>query len=237
MQKQLDPAESRGIADHGWLYSRHSFSFADYHNPERTGFGKLRVINDDIVAGGEGFPTHGHANMEIISIPLHGSLRHEDSTGSIHIIETGDVQIMSAGTGISHSEYNASDKDSVNFLQIWVIPQERGITPRYDQKTFDPAARHNQFQTILSPDKNNQDSLWINQNAWFTLADFDQEHDDFYDWHTPGHGLYLFVISGRLIAGGEMLSDRDGIAVTDTNTLSIRAISDSRILLMEVPLS
>ncbi|MBI1424051.1 MAG: pirin family protein [Gammaproteobacteria bacterium] len=237
MQKQLDPAESRGIADHGWLYSRHSFSFADYHNPERMGFGKLRVINDDIVAAGEGFPTHSHANMEIVSIPLHGSLRHQDSLGSIHTIETGDIQIMSAGTGITHSEYNGSDKDSVNFLQIWIIPQERGITPRYDQKTFDPAGRHNQFQTILSPERDSADSLWINQDAWFTLADFEQEHHDFYDWHAPGHGLYLFVISGRLIAGGEVLSDRDGIAVTDANTLSIRAISNSRILLMEVPLS
>ena len=236
MQKVLDHADSRGIADHGWLYSRHSFSFADYHNPERMGFGKLRVINDDIVAPGEGFASHAHDNMEIISVPLHGSLRHQDSMGNVHVIQTGDIQIMSAGTGITHSEYNASDKESVNFLQIWVRPQERDIPPRYGQRTFDPGKRHNQFQTILSPDTQQQDAMWINQDAWFSLADFEQEHHDVYTWHTPGHGVYLFVISGRLIAGGDMLSERDGIGITGRNALSIRAITDSRFLIMEVPM-
>jgi redox-sensitive bicupin YhaK (pirin superfamily) len=236
MHKILDPADSRGIADHGWLYSRHTFSFADYHNPERMGFGKLRVINDDIVAPGEGFANHSHANMEIVSIPLRGTLRHRDSLDNVHLIATGDVQIMSAGSGITHSEYNASDKEPVNFLQIWVLPQERGIAPRYAQKTFDPAGRHNQFQYILSPEQANPDTLWINQQAWFALADFEEEHHDVYDWHTPGNGMYLFVISGRLIAGGEILSARDGIAVSEVNSLSIRAISASQFLIMEVPL-
>jgi len=236
MNKVLDHAESRGISDHGWLYSRHTFSFSDYHNPERMGFGKLRVINDDIVAPGEGFATHAHDNMEIVSIPLRGTLQHQDSMENVHIIQSGDIQIMSAGTGITHSEYNASDKEPVNFLQIWVRPEQRDIPPRYAQKTFDPAARHNQFQLILSPDKAAQDALWINQNAWFTLADFDQEHHDVYSWHANDHGVYLFVISGRIIAGGEILSARDGIGVSGVNTLSIRAISDSQILIMEVPL-
>lgn len=235
MYKQLDHAESRGIADHGWLYSRHTFSFADYHNPERMGFGKLRVINDDIVAPGEGFATHGHSNMEIISIPLHGTLRHQDNMGNTHIIRAGDVQIMSAGTGITHSEYNASDSESVNFLQIWVLPDARNITPRYEQKTFDPRTRHNHFQCVLSPDKEDQDALWINQDARFMLADFDQEHHDIYSVQTPGHGVYLFVISGRVIAGGETLSERDGIGLIGLNTLSLRAISASQLLIIEVP--
>lgn len=236
MDKQLDHADSRGIADHGWLYSRHTFSFADYHNPDRMGFGKLRVINDDIVAPGEGFATHGHANMEIISIPLRGSLRHQDSTGNTHIIQTGDIQIMSAGTGITHSEYNGSDTESVNFLQIWVLPREKNITPRYAQKTFEPTGRHNDFQCIISPDRDNHESLWINQDARFLLADFDEEHHDIYTMHTPGHGAYLFVISGRMIVSGEMLSDRDGIGLTGHNNISLRAIRPSKLLLIEVPI-
>jgi len=236
MRKQLAPADSRGIADHGWLYSRHTFSFADYHNPERMGFGKLRVINDDIVSPGRGFDTHGHANMEIISIPLRGSLRHQDSTGNEHIIQTGDVQIMSAGTGITHSEYNASDTDSVNFLQIWVLPGELNIAPRYEQKTFGPEGRHNDYQCIISPEPDNPESLWINQDARFLLADFDQEHHDIYSIHTPGHAIYLFVISGRMIVSGEMLSDRDGIGLEGLNNISLRAISPSRLLLIEVPI-
>lgn len=236
MQKVLDQAESRGISDAGWLYSRHTFSFSDYQNPERIQFGKLRVINDDIVMPGEGFATHGHNNMEIISIPIRGTLKHKDSMDNVHIIEAGDIQIMSAGTGITHSEYNASDNDPVNFLQIWVLPEQRDIAPRYAQKTFDPAGRHNQFQLVLSPQRDNAESLWINQQAWFTLADFDQEHHEVYEWHQPENGVYLFVISGRVIAGGEMLNERDGIGVSAVNALSIRAITDSRILIMEVPL-
>lgn len=236
MQKLLDQAESRGISDTGWLYSRHTFSFSDYQNPERMQFGKLRVINDDIVAPGEGFATHGHNNMEIISIPIRGTLSHKDSMDNVHIIEAGDVQIMSAGTGITHSEYNASDNDPVNFLQIWVLPEQRDIAPRYAQKTFDPAGRHNRFQLVLTPQRDDPDALWINQQAWFTLANFEQEYHDVYQWRTPGHGIYLFVISGRLIAGGEMLSDRDGIGVSGVNALSIRAISDCQLLIMEVPL-
>lgn len=235
MNKHLDPADSRGIADHGWLYSRHTFSFAEYHNMERMGFGKLRVINDDTVVPSEGFATHGHANMEIISIPLRGSLRHQDNTGNTHIIQAGDIQIMSAGTGITHSEYNASDTEPVNFLQIWVLPRDLNIKPRYAQKTFDPAGRHNDYQCIVSPDSNETDALWINQDARFLLADFDQEHHDIYTVQTTGHGVYLFVISGRMIVSGEILSDRDGIGLTGLNNISLRAISPSRFLLIEVP--
>ena len=236
MDTVVDHSDSRGIADHGWLYSLHTFSFADYHNPERMGFGKLRVINDDIVAAGGGFATHPHNNMEIISVPIQGALRHQDSMGNVHVIQAGDIQVMSAGTGITHSEYNASDKDSVNFLQIWVRPQQLDIPPRYGQKTFDPSTRHNQFQYIISPDKDNTDTIWINQDAWFALADFDQECHDVYTWQTPGHGVYLFVISGRIIAGGEILNARDGIGVSGATSLSIRALTDCRLLLMEVPM-
>ena len=236
MTKQLDTADSRGIADHGWLYSRHTFSFADYHNPERMGFGKLRVINDDVVAPSEGFATHAHNNMEIISVPITGALRHQDSMGNVHTIRTGDVQIMSAGTGITHSEYNASDKDPVNFLQIWVLPKQRNIPPRYDQKTLDPAARHNQFHYIITPELNSLDSMWINQDAWVALADFDEEFDDIHSLRMPGQGVYIFVISGRIIVGGEILNARDGIGITGVNTLGIRAITASQILLLEVPL-
>ena len=236
MTKQFDAAESRGIADHGWLYSHHTFSFADYHNPERMGFGKLRVINDDIVAPGEGFATHSHNNMEIISVPISGALRHQDSMDNVHTIRTGDVQIMSAGTGITHSEYNASDKDPVNFLQIWVLPKQRNIPPRYDQKTLDPAARHNQFHYIITPELNSLDSMWINQDAWVALADFDAEFDDIHSLRMPGQGVYIFVISGRIIVGGEILNARDGIGITGVNTLGIRAITASQILLLEVPL-
>lgn len=236
MQKIVDHAESRGIADHGWLYSRHTFSFADYHNPARMGFGKLRVINDDIVTPGEGFATHSHSNMEIISVPIRGSLRHQDSMGNEHIIRSGDIQIMSAGTGISHSEYNASDKDDVNFLQIWVMPKQLNIEPRYDQKTLEPAQCKNQLNPIVTPERSNPDTAWINQDAWFILADFDQEHHDVYTWQVPGNGVYLFVISGRLIAGGETLSERDAVGVTGVHALSIRAISPCRFLIMEVPM-
>lgn len=236
MHKQLDPADSRGIADHGWLYSRHTFSFASYHNPKRMGFGKLRVINDDIVAAGGGFDTHPHDNMEIISVPLHGSLRHQDSMGNQHIIRAGDIQIMSAGSGLTHSEYNDSDKDPVNFLQIWVRPKQLNIPPRYGQQTFDPAHRHNNIQCIISPDKTNADTIWINQDAWFFLADFDQEHHDIYSLQNPANGLYIFVISGKIIASGETLAARDGMGISDTPTVGIRAISDSQLLLMEVPM-
>lgn len=236
MTKQLDPAESRGIADHGWLYSRHTFSFADYYNPNRMGFGKLRVINDDIVTPEAGFATHSHSNMEIISVPLSGSLRHQDSMGNMHVIHSGDIQIMSAGTGISHSEYNASDKEPVNFLQIWIQPKQMNIPPRYDQCTPDPGARHNQFHYIISPEKDNPDTLWINQDAWVALADLDQEFHDIYSLRSPKHGVYLFVISGRVIIGGELLNAHDGLGVSDTPTLGIRAISPSRLLLLEVPM-
>ena len=236
MNKMLDPAESRGIADHGWLYSRHTFSFASYHNPKRMGFGKLRVINDDIVAPGGGFDTHPHDNMEIISVPIVGSLRHQDSMGNQHIIRAGDIQIMSAGTGITHSEYNHSDKDPVNFLQIWVRPKELNIPPRYDQKTFDPERRHNDIQCIISPDKNDHDAIWINQDAWFFLADFDKEHHDIYSLQNPDHGLYVFVISGKIIVAGETLAARDGMGISGTPTAGIRAISDSQLLFIEVPM-
>ena len=167
-------AESRGLADHGWLKSRHTFSFASYYDADRMNFGKLRVINDDVVAPGGGFATHGHDNMEIISVPLSGALQHKDSMGNVHVIRHGEIQIMSAGSGITHSEYNASTTETVNFLQIWVLPKVRDIVPRYGQQAFDPMQCQNRFCTLISPDKNT-DKIWINQDAYFSLGKFDAE--------------------------------------------------------------
>ncbi len=172
--------DSRGLADHGWLKSRHTFSFAGYHNQERMNFGLLRVLNDDIVEPSMGFGTHPHENMEIVSIPLTGSLKHRDSTGNTHIISAGEVQIMSAGSGITHSEYNNSSSDDVNFLQIWVLPKEKDITPRYDQKILDAAKRKNRFQILVAPNVS-EESVWINQDAWFSLADIEADQQVTYE--------------------------------------------------------
>ena len=169
MQTKIQRASERGNANFGWLNSNHSFSFGHFYDATKMNFGALRVLNDDIVTGGQGFGEHGHDNMEIVSIPLRGSLAHKDSTGTDGIIQTGDVQIMSAGSGIKHSEFNASKTEEVNFLQIWVVPKQKNIKPRYEQKTFSVAHRKNKWQTVVSPDKNS-DSVWINQDAVFSLA-------------------------------------------------------------------
>lgn len=226
-------ADSRGIAEHGWLHSRHTFSFASYYNPERMGFGKLRVINDDVVEAGAGFGTHPHDNMEIISIPLAGGLRHRDSMGNEHQIYTGDIQIMSAGTGISHSEYNASDSEPVNFLQIWVLPRLRNITPRYDQKTLDAADRKNRFELVISPHKN-ADTLWINQDAWFSLGDFDAGQLMHYTTHMAGTGVYVLVLEGEIGINNETLAKRDAIGITGTDEIEFAARQHSRLLVIEV---
>jgi len=190
MQPMYHDNQSRGLADHGWLKSRHTFSFADYYNPERMNFGILRVLNDDIVTPSMGFGTHPHENMEIISIPLSGSLRHQDSMGNKHIISTGEVQIMSAGSGITHSEYNNSPSGDVNFLQIWVLPKERDITPRYDQKVFDEGNRKNRFQLLVSPE-NSDKTVLINQDAWFSLADIEAEKQVTYEKNNKKNGVYF----------------------------------------------
>ncbi|ADU65124.1 Pirin domain protein [Desulfurispirillum indicum S5] len=228
-------AETRGTADHGWLLSRHTFSFADYHDPERMGFGLLRVINDDIVAPGKGFDTHPHRNMEIISIPLQGALRHADSMGHNTVIPAGEIQLMSAGSGVSHSEYNASDHESVAFLQIWVYPATKNTEPRYFQKAFDPARRHNRFQLLVSPD-GREESLVINQQAWFSMIDLQANTSAIYHLHGKHSGLYLFVLEGNVKAHGEALTKRDGMGISAESTVMLQASSATRILCMEVPM-
>ncbi len=227
--------ESRGLADHGWLKSRHTFSFAAYHNQERMSFGLLRVLNDDIVKASMGFGTHPHDNMEIISIPLSGSLRHQDSMGNTHIISAGEVQIMSAGSGITHSEYNNSSSDDVNFLQIWVLPKEKDITPRYDQKILDAAKRKNRFQILVAPNVS-EESVWINQDAWFSLADIEAEQEVNYEKNNSNNGVYFFVIEGDANIAGHDVKQRDGLGIIDGETYPVFAQTKTQLLAIEVPL-
>lgn len=228
-------ADSRGDANHGWLHSRHTFSFADYYDPERVHFGMLRVLNDDIVEAGRGFGTHPHDNMEIISIPLEGDLEHKDSMGNVALIRSGDIQIMSAGTGITHSEYNKNKDRPVKFLQIWVFPNKRNVTPRYDQITLNIEDRHNKLQQILSPDPGDE-GVWIYQNAWFHLGRFDKGFTAEYKIKSSGDGVYAFIISGNISIGNQELKSRDGLGIWDTGSFSIAANNDSEFLLMEVPM-
>lgn len=232
----LHKAETRGDANHGWLQSRHTFSFANYYNPERMHFGVLRVLNDDIVAGGMGFGTHPHDNMEIISIPLEGDLEHKDSMGNTAVIRNGDVQVMSAGTGIRHSEYNKNKEVPVKFLQIWVFPNKRNVEPRYDQITLRKEDRKNKIQQIISPNQKNE-GVWIHQNAWFHLADFDKGKKMDYPFKSQENGLYIFVLSGDLKVNGQQLSQRDGFGIWDTDMVSLEASTDTEFLLMEVPMA
>ncbi|HBH21858.1 MAG TPA: hypothetical protein DDY13_00400 [Cytophagales bacterium] len=228
-------ADSRGLANHGWLFSRHTFSFANYFNPERVNFGALRVINDDIVKPGMGFGTHPHNNMEIISIPLRGALEHKDSTGNTEVIKTGEVQIMSAGSGLTHSEYNHSKTEEVNFLQIWVFPKEKNIEPRYEQKMFDLDNNVNRFVNVVAPD--NASAVWINQDAWFSLGKFDEGHIASYRLNRNDSGAYILIIEGSAKINDRELNEKDGLGLTDINELSIESISNSKILIMEVPMN
>jgi redox-sensitive bicupin YhaK (pirin superfamily) len=235
METIVHKADSRGTAFFGWLHSRHTFSFGHYFDPNRVQFGALRVLNDDIVEPGMGFGTHPHDNMEIISIPLQGALAHKDSTGNEEVINTGEVQIMSAGTGLTHSEYNHSSTEKVNFLQIWVLPKERNIKPRYDQKVYREEERINKWQTVVAPDQ--EGALWINQDAWFNLTRLEAGKSLNYDFHGDNHGAYLFIIDGEIEIEGNKYGKRDGIGLSDTKKLSIAANSDANILLMEVPMN
>ncbi|AMN68286.1 pirin family protein [Psychrobacter sp. P11G5] len=229
-------ADSRGDANHGWLKSKHTFSFANYHNPERMGFGALRVINDDFVIGGQGFGKHSHRDMEIISIPLSGKLGHGDNIGNNGIIETGEIQVMSAGTGITHSEMNGDDKEDVKFLQIWVIPNKMNVAPRYQQVRMDEIMQPNEFNQVLSP---NADAagVWIHQNAWFSMGDFDKGVTQTYQLNDPNNGVYIFVISGKVNVNGNTLDTRDGLGVWDTKNFTMDVEEDAKVLLMEVPMS
>jgi len=213
----------------------HTFSFASYYNPERTHFGVLRVLNDDRVAAGMGFGKHPHDNMEIISIPLEGDLEHQDSMGNTFTIRKNDVQVMSAGTGIFHSEKNKHHDQEVKFLQIWVFPKTKNVSPRYDQLSFEPAQRINKLQQILSPNKEDE-GVWIHQDAWFHLADFDRGTSKEYNFKLKGNGLYIFMIKGELKVNEQIIQTRDGFGIWDTDSVSITALNDSEFLLMEVSL-
>lgn len=231
----LHKSETRGDADHGWLHSRHTFSFADYYDPERVHFGMLRVLNDDIVEAGMGFGTHPHDNMEIISIPLEGDLEHKDSMGNVSVILHGDVQVMSAGTGITHSEYNKNKDIPIKFLQIWVIPSVRNVKPRYDQMTLSIEDRHNKFQQILSPNPDDE-GVWIYQNAWFHLGKFDKGFKADYNLKAKENGVYAFILSGKVTINDEELASRDGLGIWDVDKIAIKADSEAEFLLMEVPM-
>ncbi len=229
-------ADSRGDANHGWLKSKHTFSFANYHNPERMGFGALRVINDDFVIGGQGFGKHSHRDMEIISIPLSGKLGHGDNIGNNGIIETGEIQVMSAGTGITHSEMNGDDKEAVKFLQIWVIPNKMNVEPRYQQVRMDDILKPNEFNQVLSPNADDA-GVWIHQDAWFSMGNFDNGVTQTYELKNPNNGVYIFVISGKVVVNGNTLDTRDGLGVWDTKNFTMDVIDDAKVLLMEVPMS
>jgi redox-sensitive bicupin YhaK (pirin superfamily) len=233
----LHKASTRGHASHGWLDSHHTFSFANYHNPDRMHFGVLRVLNDDRVDPGMGFGTHPHDNMEIISIPLEGDLEHKDSMGTTAVIKKGDIQAMSAGTGIQHSEYNKNKDKLTKFLQIWVYPNKRNVTPRYDQITLDVAKRHNKLQQVLSPNADDE-GVWIHQDAWFHMGQFDSGFTTQYNLKKKGNGVYAFVLKGDITIGNIALNERDGLGIWDINTITITANSqDAEILLMEVPMA
>ncbi len=232
----LHKSESRGDANHGWLHSKHTFSFANYYNPERMHFGVLRVLNDDTVAAGMGFGTHPHDNMEIISIPLEGDLEHKDSMGNTTVIKNGDIQVMSAGTGIQHSEYNKNKDKAVKFLQIWVFPNKRNVTPRYDQITLKLEDRHNKLQQILSPNADDE-GVWIHQNAWFHLGNFDKGIATDYTIKGKGNGVYIFNLTGTLEVNGQIIETRDGFGIWDTDKINIKANTNSEFLIMEVPMT
>jgi len=235
MKTVLHKADSRGHANHGWLDSHHTFSFANYYNPERMHFGVLRVLNDDRVAPGKGFGTHPHDNMEIISIPLEGDLEHKDSMGNTAVIKEGDVQVMSAGTGVFHSEYNKNSDKEVKFLQIWVFPNKRNLEPRYDQISIRDIKKENNFYQVLSPNKDDQ-GVWINQNAWFHLGKFETGKSDTYQLKSTGNGVYAFILDGEVEIEGQKLGKRDGFGIWGTDRITVKSETDSRILLMELPM-
>lgn len=236
MKSVLHKSETRGHANHGWLDSHHTFSFANYHNPERMNFGALRVLNDDQVAPGMGFGTHPHDNMEIVSIPLEGDLEHKDSMGTKAVIKQGDVQIMSAGTGIFHSEYNKNKDQKVKFLQIWVFPNQRNVEPRYDQISLDKDKLSNNLYQVLSPNPEDE-GMWTHQNAWFHMGNLDSGTELKYELKDRSNGVYAFILEGNATINEQDLEKRDGLGVWDTDDITIKSKSDTRILLMEVPMN
>ena len=235
MNSVLHKANTRGHANHGWLQANHSFSFANYYNPERMHFGVLRVLNDDTIAPAMGFPTHPHDNMEIITIPLEGDLEHKDNMGNGTIIKNGDIQVMSAGTGITHSEFNANKGDYCKLLQIWLFPNKRNVTPRYDQIAIRSLAKENSLYQVLSPNKDD-DGVWIHQNAWFNIGEYDKPTTETYSLHKKENGVYLFVIEGKLNIDNHSLENRDGYGTWDTDKIEFTAEKSSKVLLMALPM-
>jgi redox-sensitive bicupin YhaK (pirin superfamily) len=235
MKTILHKSETRGHANHGWLDTHHTFSFANYYNPERIHFGLLRVLNDDRINGGEGFGTHPHDNMEIISIPLFGDLEHKDSMGNHGVITTGEIQVMSAGTGIFHSEFNKNKDKETQFLQIWVFPNKKNVTPRYDQISLAEIEKPNEFYQILSPNPNDQ-GVWIHQNAWFHLGDLSDGWEGKYELKDKKNCVYFFVIEGDVNIAGQELNRRDGLGVSETNSVAIKTNSLTKLLVMEIPM-
>ncbi|WP_291403983.1 pirin family protein [Daejeonella sp.] len=236
MKTVVHKSDTRGNANHGWLHSRHTFSFAGYYDPQRMNFGVLRVLNDDIVAGGMGFGAHPHDNMEIISIPLEGDLEHKDSMGNKTVIRNGDIQVMSAGTGITHSEYNKNADKEVKFLQIWMFPNKGNVEPRYDQITLNLEDRHNKLQQILSPNPEDE-GVWVHQNAWFHLGKLDEGFSTEYQIKGAGNGVYAFILNGDISINDQKLNSRDGFGIWETDKFTISANSNAEILLMEVPMA
>ncbi|MCH8122499.1 MAG: pirin family protein [Bacteroidetes bacterium] len=235
MNTVFHPGSERGIVDHGWLQARHSFSFAGFFNPDRMNFGALRVLNDDIIAPGKGFGTHPHDNMEIVTIPQSGIVEHKDSMGHVQQLLPGEVQAMSAGSGIQHSEYNGSSSEPLKLFQIWVLPKERNVKPQYDQRAFLEEDRKNRFQFVASPN-GIDDSLSINQDAFFSLADFNAESSRTYEIQMPPNGCYLFVIEGTIQVEGETLGPRDAFGFWDAPSVDFLPTEDTRLLCIEVPM-
>ena len=230
------PANERGTNDIGWLKAKFSFSFGPYYHPDKVHFGALRVLNDDIIGAGGGFGSHPHDNMEIITIPLSGTIEHKDSMGNIGVIKAGEIQVMSAGTGITHSEYNHSQTEDAKALQIWLFPKERNIKPRYDQKSFTDVLEANKLVKLVSPDKEAKDTLWINQDAEFTMGDFEAGKQIDYKISRPGNGVYVFVIEGSVKINDQVLAKRDALGVYDTDNLSLETQDNTRILIMDIPM-
>lgn len=235
MKKIIHRAEDRGYADHGWLKTHLSFSFAEYRDMNKVHFGELRVLNDDTIAPSMGFGKHPHDNMEIVTIPLSGEVKHADSMGNQGIIKAGEVQIMSAGKGILHSEFNASPSEFLNLFQIWVFPKVRNIEPRYDQKAFSAGGRQGKFQVLVSPDKIDG-SMWVNQDVWFVRGDFAKGAEVSYAPKLKGNGLYLMVITGEAEVAGETLKKRDAIGLWELDKADIKMNSDSELLIIDVPM-
>ena len=236
MKKIFHASSTRGEANHGWLHAKHSFSFANYFDPKRIQFGALRVLNDDIIAPGMGFGSHPHDNMEIITIPLEGALEHKDSMDNIGVIEADEIQVMSAGTGIFHSEYNKNKDKQVKVLQLWVLPKEKNVTPRYDQKSIKELKKPNTLYPIVTPDPNGP-AMWIHQDAWFHMGDFNQSTEIEYKINKAGNGVYVFLIEGSAEIAGEAIKKRDALGIWETDNFSLKMASNSRVLLIEVPVN